>query len=858
MQLSHNLDGLQNKFKSAVHVPQDMVKFPTVKKTSGGEDNICLKQGVRSRRDELVKGDDTALLPKQECIEAETGPSTCEVWYHKPTRKDDDTVQSSESSAKIKFFEELAIQTPPPKQKLEKVFVQPLTTNDVCDTPVEKVDNTQGLESAEKYKLVKELADLREKLSEANTDLACLRKERLSFRTAISETRKNIDTSKIEVMNFKDHFDRDKKAAKKLSLLFDSMTTENENLSKENDKQAKKIKLLHAAKQEKKPLSSEVAVARNDLGHVIINWESLHKKRASLELTIENVLEMWSTFSKERANLNRRLVKMTKELAKMKRGVSHLKQTVEDGKVSLKQSTTEMLAARVQNRRLMQKIARHEDQIKSAEQENENLSEQLLKLGEKVEECTAEIQSFCKMALSLEENLNNVKNETSESENVKARLVQTAGAPTTDFVASETKNEKLLAKKKRQKDTRDIVEISAIKFERDKLAAKLRKELEAADAAKVQLRAMGEDLNEQKITNKKLEDALEHEFDSKCADGLTGSRTSGEIDDSTACNNETLETNVISAESTEGDEEAQKETTIAHLQDTISSLKAELKEVRSPAKAEKDHIAKNTKVEKHSSKKLLVQDNDTKENNRGQTSGMETVDKQDSPTYGKQKLLDSILIKDEEIKGLRREIAVLREQFDFDLSTVSSLSDTLSGMKPTYIQRTGFPPLECAYNKEVVELHSVKNKLEKELEEVRIERDQLIRTIEAERKDATNELTAFAIALKGADELHVAAEQMSTEITRLNNLKDDGGARSEDSGNEREPLQKFKCTIQKATLQSKQKDLWKQLRLNEKVREKTMDSANGAAGHHGKNGDDDRTTSSSFFLKSSSVPGSVG
>ena len=65
------------------------------------------------------------------------------------------------------------------------------------------------------------------------------------------------------------------------------------------------------------------------------------------------------------------------------------------------------------------------------------------------------------------------------------------------------------------------------------------------------------------------------------------------------------------------------------------------------------------------------------------------------------------------------------------------------------------------------------NRGDNKLEEVKDERDDLESTLNTEREKAEMELACFAEALKGVDELRRAAEQMSREITRLKNQKDD-------------------------------------------------------------------------------------
>ena len=146
-------------------------------------------------------------------------------------------------------------------------------------------------------------------------------------------------------------------------------------------------------------------------------------------------------------------------------------------------------------------------------------------------------------------------------------------------------------------------------------------------------------------------------------------------------------------------------------------------------------------------------------------------------------LINSVMEKDNEIRGLRQEIAMLKDQLDATYSQSSQSKSTT----PLYIggddNRSAvgrlFSSSHRSTNGNSSEYHDVPDKhefeslkrindmLRKEVEDARIERDGYQMKLHEEKERAGKELEAFAVALQGVDELRIAAENMSRELTKM-------------------------------------------------------------------------------------------
>jgi len=140
--------------------------------------------------------------------------------------------------------------------------------------------------------------------------------------------------------------------------------------------------------------------------------------------------------------------------------------------------------------------------------------------------------------------------------------------------------------------------------------------------------------------------------------------------------------------------------------------------------------------------------------------------------------------KDNEIRGLRQEIAMLKDQLDVATYSQSSQSRSTT---PLYIGGDDnrnvvgrlFSSSHRSTNVNSSEYHDVPDKhefealkrindmLRKEVEDARIERDGYQMKLHEEKERAGKELEAFAVALQGVDELRIAAENMSRELTKM-------------------------------------------------------------------------------------------
>jgi len=189
------------------------------------------------------------------------------------------------------------------------------------------------------------------------------------------------------------------------------------------------------------------------------------------------------------------------------------------------------------------------------------------------------------------------------------------------------------------------------------------------------------------------------------------------------------------------------------------------------------------------------------------------------------KLIDSIVAKDEEIRELRQEIAMMKDHLDSVTlpSTVSeyptmshndddrSVVSRLFGHPPPSICTRSSPTHPPSNDHDYIAVKKINESLMKEVEESKKKCEDYRKQMQDERKQSEIEIEAFGEALSGVDELRQAAETMSREITRL---KNNPGASSNNElendldSNPIRRMEKAKRTIDISALKSRPQNMW--------------------------------------------------
>lgn len=186
------------------------------------------------------------------------------------------------------------------------------------------------------------------------------------------------------------------------------------------------------------------------------------------------------------------------------------------------------------------------------------------------------------------------------------------------------------------------------------------------------------------------------------------------------------------------------------------------------------------------------------------------------------KLIESNLVKDEEIRDLRHEIAMLKGQLhsvpqsiisdypsmgqtthDDDRSVVSRLF----GQPTASVYTRSSPPNQTGNDKDYIAVRKINESLMKEVEELKKKCQEYKQMMQDEKEHSEREIEAFGEALKGVDELRKAAEDMSREITRLK-CNPQASSNSECDSNPIQRMEKAKRTIDISALKSTKQNIW--------------------------------------------------
>ena len=709
----------------------------------------------------------------------------------------------------------------------------------------------------EKEELILEMANIRQEVGIVNGDLITLRNERESLKRSLESTTEDLNQSKIEAMHLKQAIESSQKATKSFTTALAVSKKENEKLSRNIHEQDHEIKALSIVRVERDELSGEKSRLHEELDR-LVNGDlvSLRKENS---LSEEN------------------LSRVRKERDEAKSEVLDLSQAIVSGKTKTDESSVQSIAAETEKQSLSESIRTQEQQIEIIDKKNKLLSDEVKTLRVELDSSITQVGNLEREKTTLEDALENARNELQKSQTEVTLLQENTDTLTIEVARIQAENDRLLEKTHEQEQ--QVEAMSTIEVEREKLleeVAKLREDLISAKAANDQLRAIKEKLSDEKLVKKPVEFKAVAQSIPERIQGLEHSNS-----------NEMNAISVKDSDLTSEEEptislEGDKDTEIVNLKEIISSLKAELKAAPQSNPARESDSQYNDanlsrlqleETKTTSAQEILTLQDEVERLNQEISSTKSIGQSSNAPVTNTQtsKLIDSIMAKDEEIRDLRREIAILRDQLDS--TTMSMLTESQSHFQSRIVddddrsvmskifgrsqqQRTS-PSVKGIDSKEVIQLRSLNESLRSELETAKRERDELESTLTAEQEKSSRELEAFAGALEGVDGLRRAAEQMSREITRLKNQKDDEVPEDpfddisrdavKDLENGIENFVHAKRKIGNASLKSEQKGLWGRLRLNVRSLQNEGGSQNSARSKGRDKENDDSSIFSSFF-----------
>ncbi len=692
---------------------------------------------------------------------------------------------------------------------------------DLLDRVSEQEQQIKALDAikSEKESLLGKVESLNQKVSTVNGDLTNLRQERDSLKRNLEIVEVDLSQSKNEALHLRQAIESSQLATTSLTTALAVNKKENETLSRKVEDQGKQIEKLSNVKAENDELLQEKSRLNEQLNALV------NDDMASLrDVNIES---------------ERNLSKVREELRE----------------------------AQSDHKNLSQNIEYQKQQIENMDNENKVLSDEVDKLRAELESGTVQVGNLEKEKSTLNEALHDAKNELQSSESELALLQENANTMSIEVAKLKAENDRL--KKLIQGQEQQVEAMSQVEAQRNELVSEieqLREDLISTKSANEQLRAMKEKLHGVGTpeSNLRINDMNPIWF--KASD--LSSEDEAKLSDA-----------------------GQKDLEIESLKEIISSLKAELKNASRLDPVGDYDIQGNDpyvlklKLEetKSSSAQEILTLQDEVERLNQEISGMKSVpsdvgSKAPVTDIQTSKLIDSIMAKDEEIRDLRREISILRDQLDS--TTISMLTESQSHLQHGRIvdddersvmsrifgrsqQPRGTPSIKGIDNQEVSQLRSTNESLRKELETTKRELDELEQSLQAEKEKSAREIEAFAGALDGVDELRLAAEQMSREITRLKNQKDDevpedpfddiSTAAMEDLESGIENFSNAKRKIGNASLKSEQKGIWGRLKLNVRSLQDEGDGLkskkNGSALSKRRGGkeNDDSSIFSSFF-----------
>ena len=231
------------------------------------------------------------------------------------------------------------------------------------------------------------------------------------------------------------------------------------------------------------------------------------------------------------------------------------------------------------------------------------------------------------------------------------------------------------------------------------------------------------------------------------------------------------------------------------------------------------------------------------------------------------RLVDAVMEKDIEIRDLKREINSLNEKLETERSPNSSHAisynehdedDDDSNIVSRLFNRnnrrppqSNLDPEDSRYKSMYEELKAINETMRQELEALKKECNLMKFKLKEEQERSAKDLEAFAVALRGVDELRSAAEEMSRELKRRDEGQSNYSSAAQASFNASEILDKLERANTDMSLPKKhdqETDLWAgMIKTMRSIPSKERKSKRKDKGRRKRRGSGNSSVITSFF-----------
>jgi myosin-5 len=643
-----------------------------------------------------------------------------------------------------------------------------------------------------------ETALLTSRIQEFQEQIKFQCKERSTVQKSWEDATRELNRANAEILHLKETLHL-KNSIEEDTL--DNMKVENEELLAKVEMQSKDIENLRAVEVEKKHLESEVERKENEIQCLQRKSEEALEKLETLNAQKEEICEH---LAQSKAKYNELLQNMNEENSSsnlLEDEVQSLRATISEFEVE--KENLEVIVAKKEA-----EVVELKENLSISRKDLESLGQQLNCIKENLSKIENERDQLKAESVDLREKLDSSQKYASDND-ILVSTINSLRKEVEEILSDKDKcmtqltevQDSLKEANARITDLREKLDESSIneakiKAENDELQETLKKQ--QVDLESLRVLSMERDDLQQKIDKLREEMNITSELERKASLEL-------DVILQNKNKNQLPSTPIYSMESSTGlsnhEEEDPRDEEISNLKDIIENLKEELTavtETQSTKATEHEEdilVSEIAKAKEAAAGEILTLQDEVERLNaeiakmKEGLSGSSQSSYSSPPESGDKvgRLIDSIMAKDEEIRDLRREISMLRDQLD--ATNISCLTDGQSHMFSrlapvddddrsviSKIFNRGGQNRQQSFgvdNKDMTQLRSTNESLQNELDAITAERDDLKTRLQEEKENAERELAAFGQTLQSVDEWRRLAEKLSRENNRLKLQKDD-------------------------------------------------------------------------------------
>lgn len=650
-----------------------------------------------------------------------------------------------------------------------------------------------------------ETALLTSRIQELQEQIKSECKERSTVQKSLDDATRELNRANAETSHLKNSIEEGKGEAQLAQDTLDNMKVENEELLSKVEMQSKDIENLRAVEVEKNHLESEVERKEDEIQCLQRKSEEALEKLETLNAQKEEICEHLAQSKTKYDELLQNMNEESSSSNLLKDEVQSLRTRISD--LEVEKEKLEVIVAKKEA-----ELTELKENLSISIKDLESLGQQLNCIKEKLSKTENERDQLKAESVDLRERLDSSQKNASDNDILESTInslrkeVEEILSDKDNYMKKLTEVQESLKEANaiitdlREKLDESSINEAKIKAENDELQETLKKQQLELESLRV-LSTERDDL-QQKIDKMREELKITLELERKASlelDVILQNKNKIE-------NNKQLpSTPIYSMESSTGltnhEEEDPRDEEISNLKDIIENLKEELTavtETQSTKATDHDEdilVSEVAKAKEAAAGEIFTLQDEVERLNaeiakmkEGQSSSSQSS--YSSPPASADKvgrLIDSIMAKDEEIRDLRREISMLRDQLD--ATNISCLTDGQSHMFSrlapvddddrsviSKIFNRGGQNRQQSFgadNKDMTQLRSINESFQNELDMITAERDDLKIKLQEEKENAERELAAFGQTLQSVDEWRRLAEKLSRENNRLKLQKDD-------------------------------------------------------------------------------------